>query len=124
MLHVQGRRQSLLGKEPAVDESLVELEKVAPLPAMLGYLNLSTGKPDPRFQKQLNEAYAFLAGKGASEPHVALRRALDARLRALRDSGSSACSEARQAETVLALVFDRVLPAYRAPPCRPAVPPD
>jgi hypothetical protein len=37
------------------------LEGVASLSAILGYLNFSEGRPDCRFQKQLNDAYALLA---------------------------------------------------------------
>jgi hypothetical protein len=113
MLHKQGAH-GLPGKDYAVDESLVALEKVVPLQGMLGYLNLSAGKPDPRFQKQLSDAYAFLAGRSEREPHKDVQRVLGTRLAELHASGSSAFRDVRQAETVLALTFDKVLPAYRA----------
>src|SRR5437870_9141056 len=102
------------GKDRMVDDSLATLDAAVPLQALLGYLNLSTGKPDPRFQKQLSDAYGFFAQRGERNPHEAIRRALQARLTELGASGSSAFRDARQAETVLALVFDRILPAYRA----------
>jgi hypothetical protein len=97
-----------------VDESLKELENQVPLQGLLGYLNLSTGKPDARFHKQLSDAYRFFAQHGEQNLHEALHRALQSKLTQLRESGSGAFRDARQAETVLALVFDRVLPAYRA----------
>jgi hypothetical protein len=97
-----------------VDESSRELELLVSVQGMLGYLNLSTGKPDARFQKQLDDAYAFFADRGEAEPHLAIRRMLTARLAELRDGGTGAFRDTRQAEAVLALVFDRVLPAYRA----------
>jgi hypothetical protein len=91
----------------------MELDSVVSLQAMLGYLNFAGGKPDARFQKQLNEAYAFLAEHGAAQPHVALEEGLRARLSELRASGSSAFRDSAQAEAVLTLVFELVLPAYR-----------
>jgi hypothetical protein len=97
-----------------VDDSLTELEKVVPLQGVLGYVNLSTGKPDGRFQKQLSDAYRFFVDHGEQDLHEALRRALQVKLSELRDSGSGAFRDAAQAETVLTLVFDHVLPAYRA----------
>ncbi len=97
-----------------VNDSLKELEKVVPLQGVLGYLNLSTGKTDARFQKQLSDAYRFFAERGEQDLHEALRRALQAKLSELRDSGSGAFRDVGQAEAVLALVFDKVLPAYRA----------
>lgn len=96
-----------------MDELYTDLDRVVPLQGMLGYLNFSEGKPDPRFQKQLGEAYAFLTARGLAEPWHALRSGLADKLRELHDSGSAAFREAAQAETVLALVFDQVLPAYR-----------
>jgi hypothetical protein len=113
MLHRQ-KGDGLPREEHVVDESLAELDRRVPLQGMLGYLNLSTGKPDPRFQKQLSDAYAFFAERGGQEPHQALRRALDAKLAELRAGAGSAFRDVRQAETVLALAFDKVLPAYRA----------
>jgi len=97
-----------------VNDSTTDLEKLVPLQSMLGYLNLSTGKPDPRFQKQLSDAYAFFAQRGEQELHEAVHQALLARLAELHRGQSSAFHDVRQAETVLALVFDKVLPAYRA----------
>src|SRR5713101_304078 len=44
-----------------MSDSTTNLESSVSIPAILGYLNFSEGKPDSRFQKQLNEAYALLA---------------------------------------------------------------
>jgi hypothetical protein len=79
--------------------------------ALLGYLNFSEGRPDPRFQGQLNEAYRQAAQLG--EPVSALARVLREQLAQLRGSGASAFRKAEQVEAVLRLVFDRLLPAYR-----------
>src|SRR5438270_5685468 len=89
------------GKDRMVDDPLAALDAAVPLQALLGYLNLSTGKPDPRFQKQLSDAYGFLAEHGAAEPHAALHQGLGAKLAALKASGTGAFRDAIQAETVL-----------------------
>jgi len=96
-----------------VNDSKTDLENLVPLQRMLGYLNLSTGKPDPHFQKQLGEAYAFFEQQGAQDVPQAVHRALSARLAELHASQTGAFRDVRQAEAVLALVFDKVLPAYR-----------
>jgi hypothetical protein len=79
--------------------------------ALLGYVNFSTGKPDPRFQAQLNEAYRACAG--SEQPTETLHRQLIERLAELKASGASAFQDVAQSEWAIALVFDDALPAYR-----------
>jgi hypothetical protein len=86
----------------------------AALPQLLGYLNFSEGRPDPRFQQAVNDAFAALAAGGAATPWTALRDALRAKLAELQSSGAAAFRDARQAEAVLIATFSVVLPAYRA----------
>jgi hypothetical protein len=86
----------------------------ASLQGALGYLNFSTGKPDARFQKQLNDAWAALAAAGAAEPWTALHQRLRDDLAALQAAGAAAFREATQVEAVLPLLFTHLLPAYRA----------
>jgi hypothetical protein len=81
---------------------------------MLGYLNFAGGKPDPRFQKLFNEAYGFLAENGSTRPWEDLRIHLQAKLNDLRESGVAAFHDANQVEAVLGLVFEKMVPAYRA----------
>jgi hypothetical protein len=92
---------------------LAALEAVVPLQTVLGYLNFSEGRPDPRFQKQLSDAYAFLAERGAAGPRQALHNVLKGKLANLHKGDTSAFRDVHQAEAVLGLVFDRLLPAYR-----------
>jgi hypothetical protein len=80
--------------------------------ALLGYLNFSEGRPDARFQAQLNEAHRQAAEQG--EPVPTLAAAMRSQLAALRASSASAFRDTRQVENVLTLVFDRLLPAFRA----------
>ena len=88
MLH--GRRP--MGQEgSAVDERYAELEQAASLSGLLGYLNFSDGRPDPRWQKQLNDAYAFLAERGVGRALAgAARLRWRASLRQLHAAGSAA----------------------------------
>jgi hypothetical protein len=90
-----------------------QLEQVVPASKLLGYLNFSDGRPDPRWQKQLNDAYAHYAGRGAPAPWRALLDGLAAHLEELRQSDSAAFKDVAQARAVLALTA-AVLPAYRA----------
>jgi hypothetical protein len=96
-----------------VDERDQDLEKLVPLQGLLGYLNFAGGKTDARFQKQVSDAYGFLAERGAPEPWKALHELLRSKLDALKASGSGAFRDVRQAKAVLELTFTKVLPAYR-----------
>ncbi len=81
---------------------------------VLGYINFSSGAPDPAFHSHLNRLFDQQGGAGrptgAVWQKVALR--LRAELNRLRSS-SSAFADTRQAEGVLGLVFDELIPSYR-----------
>lgn len=94
------------------EERKNELERTVPLPALLGYLNFSNGKPDSRFQKNWNDAYATVAAQGGTTPWRELVLMLRAHLHQLRAT-SSAFKDISQAEAVLTLVGEHFLPAYR-----------
>jgi hypothetical protein len=81
--------------------------------ALLGYLNLSDGRPDPRWQRQLNDAFAHLAEQGYTRPWEALLTGLDAELTALHASGSAAFRDPSQARSALKLCAGS-LATYRA----------
>ena len=72
---------------------------------LLGYLNFSGGRPDTKFQHQLNE---FIASVTWSKVPEALTQLL-----AQLHQTAPAFSDVSQAESVLKLVFSDVLPAYR-----------
>jgi hypothetical protein len=97
-----------------VEERFAELDRAVPLQGLLGYLNFAAGKPDARFEKQLNDAYRFVAEQGSPEPWNVLHQGLRAKLNDLKTTDSSAFRDVGQAEAVLPLVFTEVLPAYRA----------
>lgn len=81
--------------------------------ALLGYLNFSNGKPDPRFQKQLDEAFTHFVARGEAEPAVALFHWLREELQSLRSADAAAFRDSAQVEAVLALTADALLPTYR-----------
>jgi hypothetical protein len=98
-----------------VEDRHAQLEPPA-AQALLGYLNLSDGRPDPRWQRQLDDAFARFARAGrapeGSRPWDDLLDALRAHLDQLHTSGSAAFRDIDQARTVLDLAA-KVLPEYR-----------
>src|SRR5437763_2349459 len=89
-------------EDPAVDDRLAKLEQAVPLSGLLGWLNFSDGRPDARWQKQLNDVYALLAEAGEPAPWQALPDALTAGLAKLHGS-APAFRDVRQATAALAL---------------------
>jgi hypothetical protein len=81
---------------------------------ILGYLNFSSGTPDPRFLKNLDDLFGRIeAARARQEPAwQALGQALRAELQAVRGA-SDAFRQVDQAQAVLGIVFDDLLPAYR-----------
>jgi hypothetical protein len=95
-----------------VEERYAQLEQIVSASALLGYLNFSDGRPDPRWQKQLNDAYTFFAELGEKAPWQALLDWLRDALHRLHAEGGAAFRDVTQAENVLTAAA-RVLPAYR-----------
>jgi hypothetical protein len=79
------------------------------LTEVLGYLNFSNGAADVRFQKNLDRLHRWFA-PGGGQPVV--RRLLEERLKSLA-AGSPAFQNSDQAWSVVSLVFNHVIPAYR-----------
>src|SRR5438270_12733360 len=97
---LEGEKQSMR-EEPPVDELYTELERSTNLAGLLGYLNFSDGRPDARWQKQVNEAYAALARRGVEQPWLALQDWLAAALPRLQASGAAAFRDINQVQAVL-----------------------
>jgi hypothetical protein len=78
---------------------------------VLGYLNFSSGTPDPAFLTSLNELFEHIAGDTGDGTYHAV---FDLLRRRLRDAAASrsAFRDSSQAERVLTLVHDTILPAY------------
>lgn len=94
-----------------MDARETSLDQIVPVSALLGYLNFSDGRSDPRWQKHLNDAYAWLLGQGEARPWLALHTWLSRGLDRLRGS-SAAFRDVTQAEEVLA-ALPNVLVAYQ-----------
>src|SRR4051812_17076696 len=96
----------------ATVETHAQLEQVVSISGLLGYLNFSDGRPDPRWQKQLNEAFTHYARAGEPEPWNALLNGLSLHLDKLHQGGSTAFKDVAQARAALDTTRE-VLPAYR-----------
>lgn len=94
--------------DDSVQPSLTPDDETA-ITEILGYLNFSSGAGDARFQKNLDRLATWFAFD-AGQPRI--RKLLSERVEILSTS-SPAFKNSDQARAVLALVFDRVLPAYR-----------
>ncbi len=96
-----------------MESSTVELgARVSPA-SLLGYLNFSDGRPDPKFQRALNDAYAFLAERGDAAPWQSLRTWLFRQCDLLQQSGNAAFRDTTQVRSVVRLAFGHLLAAYR-----------
>jgi hypothetical protein len=96
-----------------MDATHGELSRVVPASRLLGWLNFSDGRPDPKWQRQLDDAFHVLVQNGVADPWVVLRAWLEAELVALQASDNAAFRDATQARAALDLVFSHALPAYR-----------
>src|SRR4051812_3779341 len=96
-----------------MDASLPGLAERVPPPALLGYLNFSDGRPDPKFQRALDEAVAFLLARPVERPWEALGQWLRDQADALHAAGSPAFRDVTQAQAVAQLAFGPALAAYR-----------
>ncbi|GIX03122.1 MAG: hypothetical protein KatS3mg113_0128 [Planctomycetaceae bacterium] len=80
-------------------------EDLAAARAILGYLNFSSGQPDPSFQRQVDE---LLARWGWERFPQMLQKVLQE-----LHAEAPAFSDVHQAQAVISLAFEHVLPAYR-----------
>jgi hypothetical protein len=96
-----------------MDASLPGLAERVPPTAVLGYLNFSDGRPDPRFQKALDSAFAYLHTRGAAEPWAVLGAWLREQADELHSSSAAAFRDVTQVKAVVGIVFGPLLTAYR-----------
>ncbi len=80
---------------------------------LLGYLNFSDGRPDPKFQKGVADAFAVLTEAGADAPWRVVYQWLTEALGRLEVSGSAAFRDATQARGVLRAALGELPAAYR-----------
>ncbi|HVK12647.1 MAG TPA: hypothetical protein VM597_28110 [Gemmataceae bacterium] len=96
-----------------MDASLPGLAERVPPTAVLGYLNFSDGRPDAKFLKALDSAFAYLRTRGATEPWTVLGTWLRDQANELHASGAAAFKDVTQVQAVVGLVFGPLLAAYR-----------
>jgi hypothetical protein len=96
-----------------MDAAFAELARSAVAAQLLGWLNLSDGRPNPKWQRQLDDAFDVLARRHVSQPWVVFRSWLLAEAQNLKADGQAAFQDTTQAKAAIDLVFDHVLPAYR-----------
>jgi len=84
--------------------------EAAALTEVVGYLNFSRGRPDAKSQRNINELYRLA---GEDDAWRRLGRRLGESVSRLRGT-SAAFQDVSQAEAVLDVVFDHMLPAYRS----------
>ena len=91
----------------------LDSEASAALELVLGYLNFSTGTPDPKCHAALNTVFAAILADEGSESGAwrECHQLLVGKLSDLRDS-NPAFGDSRQAESALECVFVEVLPGY------------
>jgi hypothetical protein len=97
-----------------MDGIFYELARKTDPAKLLGYLNFSDGRPDPKFQKGLAQAAGFLQSSGEPAPWLALADWLRQALSELANSGAVAFRENTQARAVIEAALVRLPPAYRA----------
>ncbi len=90
-----------------------ELSRKSDPAKLLGYLNYSDGRADPRFQKGLAEALGWLIDSGDAAPWETATRWLTAALAELHAAGNAAFRDIAQASAVIPLALIRVPDAYR-----------
>jgi hypothetical protein len=78
---------------------------------LLGYLNFSTGKPDPRAQAKVFEVWERVAGRHT--PWLAMAALLQEALGELQNAGTSGFHDAEQATAVIDLALVQLAGAYR-----------
>ncbi|MFO0895844.1 MAG: hypothetical protein U0836_00325 [Pirellulales bacterium] len=79
---------------------------------VLGYLNLSSGRRDPKFFERLDALFRAVAAWSPDEVWPSIQKLLGDRIEALAGT-SAAFAEIDQARAVAPLVFGDVWPAYR-----------
>ncbi|MBX3398853.1 MAG: hypothetical protein KF873_08940 [Gemmataceae bacterium] len=81
---------------------------------LLGYLNFSDGRPDPRFRKLLADVFAHRIESGDERPWQTTGQWLAASAEELESGGSAAFRDLSQAKVVRETAFDLVPKLYRA----------
>ena len=96
-----------------MERSSDELASQVPPNSLLGYLNFSDGRPDPKFQRGINQVFRYFLARGETKPWESLRQWLIGQAGLLEQSGSAAFKDLSQAREVIDLAIGELLPEYR-----------
>lgn len=96
-----------------MDATTAGLAEIAPPKALLGYLNFSDGRPDAKFEKALDDAFALMQSRQVDRPWERVSAWLLEQAAELEGAGSSAFKDLSQARAVVDLALGRALIAYR-----------
>ncbi|CAN5298794.1 hypothetical protein BH11PLA2_BH11PLA2_30090 [soil metagenome] len=80
---------------------------------LLGYLNFSDGRPDPRFRRGLADAFGTLLEHHDATPWLTLGRWFLASCDDLATGGSAAFKDTTQARAIIAATFEQLPQVYR-----------
>jgi hypothetical protein len=95
-----------------MDDVRAKLSQAGPASRLLGWLNFSDGRPDPKWQRQLDDTFAIAFQNDVEKPWNLVRDWLADELGELEKSGNAAFRDSTQARAALSLIFDHALPAY------------
>jgi hypothetical protein len=96
-----------------MDALLPELNRRFDPPKLIGYLNLSDGRPDAKWRRLLADAFAFLLDRDDATPWATVHSWLSTAADELSRNGSTAFRDVTQAEAVIAATFEFLPAAYR-----------
>lgn len=96
-----------------MDALLPELTRRFDPPKLVGYLNFSDGRPDPKWRRLLADAFGFLQDRDDPHPWTTVHGWLTAATAELAKAGSAAFKDTTQADAVTAATFEHLPPAYR-----------
>src|SRR5262249_16886523 len=99
--------------EGRMDGIFHELSRKTDPAKLLGYLNFSDGRPDPRFQKGLADAGTYFLEIGAPAPWATIPQWLSHELELLVATGSAAFRDPTQARAVIEAALVQLPKAYR-----------
>lgn len=96
-----------------MEHLLPELDRHSDARPILGYLNFSDGRPDPKFRKALADVFGYLQECGDPAPWRTLPAWLRHQVELLKQSGSAAFRDLTRAEEFLTVAFEEIPAAYR-----------
>ncbi|VTR98738.1 hypothetical protein [Tuwongella immobilis] len=96
-----------------MDSLLESLLARIPVSSLLGYLNFSDGRPDHRWQAQINDVYRAFLESGDPAPWQSIPRWLLSECLRLEAAGNAAFRDSTQVKAVIQITFNLLIPQYQ-----------